>query len=117
MPAIQNICCHLQSKEEGNDQGSIQSTTLAQYIVWESDKNNRKHHKQESQEVDLFPTMDHKATGSIHGSMAKTKTNTNNKKDPQKKHRLGTVSKKKLEGLNLFHGTNLTLNSDVDQDT
>ena len=25
--------------------------------------------------------------------------------------------KKLLEGLNLFHGANLTLNSDVDQDT
>ena len=117
MPAIQNIFCHLQSKEEGNDQGSIQSSTLAQDIVWESDKNTRKHHKQESQEVSLFPTGDQKAARSIHGSMAKTKTNTINKRDPQKKHRLGTVSKKKLEGLNLFHGTNLTLNSDMDQDT
>ena len=117
MLAIQNMCCHLQSKEEGNDQESIQSSTLARDIAWESDKNTRKHQKQESQEVSIFPTDDHKAARSIHGSMAKTKTNKINKKDPQKKHRLGTVSKKKLEGLNLFHGTNLTLNSDVDQDT
>ena len=34
------------------------------------------------------------------------------------KHRPGTVSKNiLLEGLNRFHGANLTLNSDVDQDT
>ena len=37
--------------------------------------------------------------------------NINNKKDLQKKHRLGMVSKKELlEGLNMF--TNLTLTSD-----
>ena len=41
-----------------------------------------------------------------------------NKNDPQKKHHLGTVSKILLvEGLNQFHSANLTLNSDVDQDT
>ena len=38
--------------------------------------------------------------------------------DPQKKYRLGTVSKNiLLEGFNQFYGTNLTLNSDVDQNT
>ena len=38
--------------------------------------------------------------------------------DPQKKYRIGTVSKNiLLEGLNQFHGANLALNSDVDQDT
>ena len=37
---------------------------------------------------------------------------------PQKKYRLRTVSKNVLlEGLNQFHGANLTLNSDEDQDT
>ena len=43
----------------------------------------------------------------------------NNKNVPQKKHCLGTVSKKYfyLEGLNYFHGANLTLSSDVAQDT
>ena len=39
--------------------------------------------------------------------------NTNNKKDPQKKHHLRTVSKKLLEGLNMFNGTDLTLNYDM----
>ena len=42
----------------------------------------------------------------------------NNTNDPQKKYRLGTVSKNiLLEGFNRFHGANLTLSSDVDQDT
>ena len=38
--------------------------------------------------------------------------------DPQKKYRLGTNSKNiLLEGLNRFHGANLILSLDVDQDT
>ena len=41
----------------------------------------------------------------------------NNKKDTQKRHRFGMVSKKILEGLNMLNGTNLTFSSDVDQDT
>ena len=42
----------------------------------------------------------------------------NNTNDPQTKYRLGTVSKNiLLEGLNQFHVSNLTLSSDVDQDT
>ena len=42
----------------------------------------------------------------------------NNTNGPQKKYRPGTVSKTiLLEGLNRFHGANLTLSSDVDQNT
>ena len=38
--------------------------------------------------------------------------------NPQKKYHIRTVSKNiLLEGLNWFHGANLTLSSDVDQDT
>ena len=41
-----------------------------------------------------------------------------NTNDPQKKYRLGTVSKNVLlEGLNQFHVANLAFTSDVDQDT
>ena len=41
--------------------------------------------------------------------------NINNKKDPQKKHRLGTVSKNNLlEGLKYLYGANLTLISHMD---
>ena len=51
-----------------------------------------------------------------HKSTRNTRhTNIN---DPQKKYRLGTVSKNiLLEGLNRFQGANLALNSNVDQDT
>ena len=51
------------------------------------------------------------------GSMTDTHRNTN-KKDPQKQHRFGIVSKNDflLEGLNMFDFTNLPLISDVDQD-
>ena len=38
-----------------------------------------------------------------------TKINMTNKKDPKEKHHHGTVSKKSLEGLNMFNGNNLTL--------
>ena len=57
----------------------------------ENDKTAIKHHIQKGQEVSPFPTGDLKATRNNQDSMAKT--NTNN------------------------HGTNLILNSDVDQDT
>ena len=68
-----------------------------------------------SQEVSPFPTGDHKAARNRHGSM--TKTNTNNKKDPQKKQRLERSVRKSLEGLKMFDVTKLTLFSDVYQDT
>ena len=45
-------------------------------------------------------------------------TRHKNANDPQKKYHLETVSKNiLLEGLNPFHGANLILSSDVDQDT
>ena len=47
--------------------------------------------------VQLFP--DNKAAINRHDSMAKT--NTNNKKDPQKKHRLGMARKKITGGFKL----------------
>ena len=45
------------SKEEDND-NTIPH--LTQDTIWESDKNTRTHHKQESQEVSSFPAGDHK---------------------------------------------------------
>ena len=51
-----------------------------------------------------------------HKDIANTRQNKN-LKDSLKKYRLGTVSNILLEGLNQFNGANLTLNSDVDQDT
>ena len=57
----------------------------------------------ESQEVSPFPAGDHKAQQTdVHESI--TKQDRNNIHDPQKKQRLGTVSKNiLLEGLNRFN--------------
>ena len=44
-----------------------------------------------SQEVSPFPSGDHKAEMNRHESMTKQDINSTN--DPQKKYRLGTVSK------------------------
>ena len=60
---------------------------LTQDTTRESDKNTRKHHNQESQEVSSFPAGDHKAAMNRQDGM----TDTKYKKDPQKKRRLGTV--------------------------
>ena len=49
---------------------------------------------------------------------AKQTQERNNMNDPQRKQRLGRVSENiLLEGLNRYHGANLTFSSDVDQDT
>ena len=64
---------------------------LTQDTTWESDKNDRKHHIQERQEASSFPVGDHKAEMNNQESMINT--NMNYKKNPQKKHRLGTVNK------------------------
>ena len=61
--------------------------------------------------------LSQQAARNSEDSITKTNMKHNNKKDTQKKHHLGTVSKKILEGVNMLNGTNLTFNSDVDQDT
>ena len=63
----------------------------------------------EGQEVSPFPAGDHKASLNRH-TRKQQKQDRNNINDPQKKHRLGMVSKNVLlEGLNRF----ITLSSDV----
>ena len=51
----------------------------------------------ESQEVSPFPAGDHKASTDVHERI--TNQDKNKKNDPQKKHRLGTVSKYFIGGL------------------
>ena len=69
----------------------------------------------ESQEVSPFPAVDRKAQ--IFRRAQRHNKHKTEENDPQKTYGLGTVSKNIiLEGLNRFHGGNLTLNSDVDQD-
>ena len=58
----------------------------------------------ESQEVSPFPASDHKAQ--INRQRHNKHNTEKNIKDPQKKYRLGTISKNiLLDGLNRFHGT------------
>ena len=74
----------------------------------------------ESQEVSPFPAGDPKAHVNRRAQRhSKHKTEKKHIKDPQKKYRLGTVSKifywRALTSLTVH--TNPTLSSDVDQDT
>ena len=96
----------LQSKKKGKDQEyqykqapHMTQDTNEKVTTSQSDNTN------ESQKVSPFPAGDHKASKTdVHESI--TKQNRNNINDPQKKHRLGTVSKNNLlEDLNRFHGT------------
>ena len=83
------------SKEESKDQESIQSSTTPEpRHEREVDKNTRKHHTQESQEVSPFPVGDYKAERNRHDGIIKQ-----TRKHAQKKYRLGTVSKKITGGL------------------
>ena len=80
------------SKETKIRNRSNQVPHLTHDTTWESDKNSSKHHAQESQEASPCPAGGHKAVMNRHESMANTKYKQQN--DPQKKHCLGTVSKK-----------------------
>ena len=94
-----------ESKEEGKYQESIhQVPHLTQDTIWESDKTqeniayNRAKRSVLSQQVTTIRQ-------GIYKTVRQTNIKTNNKKDPQKKHRLGTVSKKitqRLKGEVLF---------------
>ena len=53
---------------------------------------------QESQEVSPFPAVDFKAASNRQAIIIKTNMKHKLQKDPQKKHRLGMVSKSKKEG-------------------
>ena len=72
----------------------------------------------ESQEVSPFPAGDHKAH-------INRRTQRHSKHKTEKTHKRSTKGVSPwngqlnilLEGLNRFNGANLTLNSDVDQDT
>ena len=108
---------YILSKEEGKNQDRYnQIPHPTQETIWESDKNTKQHHMQERQEVRPSQQMTTRQQGT---DMTAWQTwSTNNIKDSQKKHRFGTVSKRKiLEGcLNMFDGANITLICDVDQD-
>ena len=86
-----NEANNMKSKKWCKDQESIQSSTTPDPgYQWESDKLTE---DTESQEVSPFPAGDHKAHINRRAqNIANTRQNKNIK-DPQKKYRLGTVSK------------------------
>ena len=89
-------------KKDSKDQESIQSSTtpVPGYQMGKLQNHNRQHKK--SQEVSPFPSGDHKVAMNRRESL--TNTIHNNRNDPQKKYRLGTVGKNiLLEGLIRFH--------------
>ena len=72
----------------------------------------------ESQEVSTFPAGDHKATINRHAQ----KHNKHTTEITWMIHKRSTALERSgknilLEGLNLFNGANLTLSSDMDQET
>ena len=71
---------------------------LTQNTICENDKNTRKHHIQEPR-GQPFPAGDHKVARNRQESMTDNHKTQNNKKDPQKKHCLGMVSKTITGGL------------------
>ena len=94
-----------ESREEGKDQESVQSSSipdLGHHIgKWQKHK---KYNTQVSQEVSPFPAGDHKAARNRHDSV----TRTNMKRIHKRCTTAEWSAKKSLEGLNMFNGTNLT---------
>ena len=86
-----------ESREECKDQESIQSSAKpdpGQHMgKWQK---HSKHNTQESQEGSPLPTGGHTALRNRPDTIRNTtmKHNLDNKKDPQKKHRLGTTTQK-----------------------
>ena len=86
---------------------------LTQETIWVSDKNTRKRHTQESQEISPFPACDHKAARNRQNSIIKTYVKHKQRRRIHKRNTaLERSVKQLLEGLNMFNGANLTLNSD-----
>ena len=101
----------LQSKKKGKDQEPIQSSTTPDSgYQWESYKFTTRHQNREPR-GQPYPSRRTRK----HDIKDKTEKNIN---ESQKKHRLGTVSKEITGGLKLVsRRANLTLSSDVDQDS
>ena len=89
MAALNSFQC----KKGDKDQESIQSNTTPDpgYHMGKSQKDKETYKKNKSQEVSPFPAGDHKAAMNRRESM--NTQDINNTHDPQKKYRLGTVSK------------------------
>ena len=71
----------------------------------------------DSQEVSPFPAGDHKAHINRRAQRHSTRKTEKRKRSTKEGPPWNGQKNILLEGLNWFHGANLTLNSDVDQDT
>ena len=73
MKKNQTLFLHLEVKKKAKIRNRYnQVQHLTRDTIWESDKNTRKHHTQESQEVSPFPAGDHKAARNRYDSIIKT---------------------------------------------
>ena len=72
--------------------------------MWESDKNTRKHHIQESQEVSPFLVGDHKATRNRQDSMTDKHETQITKRTNKRSTTLERSVRKLLEGFNMYDG-------------
>ena len=91
-PSVYQSNDNIESKEEYTDQDMIQSSSTPDpEHHMESDKNTRKHHIQQRSSLsqELTTKLQKQTTKYDHQTR-----NTNNKKDPQKNHNIGTVSLK-----------------------
>ena len=98
-PTLTRRCFKVRKKAKIRNRNT-QVPHLTLDTVSESDKNTRKHHIQESQEISPFKAGDLKAARKRHDRMAKR--NANSKYVLQKMNRLGTLSDKITGRLKLF---------------
>ena len=72
--------------------------------------------RQERQERSPFPAGDNKYARIRQNSITKTNIKPSKQNGPTKEAPPGNGQQKSVEDLNMFHGTNLILNFDVDKD-
>ena len=71
------VVCIFRKSKEGTDQESYnQLPHLIQDTIWETNKNTRKHHTQERQEVSPLPAADRKAATNRQDNIIKTNVQT-----------------------------------------
>ena len=89
----------LNVRKKGNIRNrSNQVPHQTQNIIWKSEKKHKKHHKQEPR-GQPFPSRWPAGRKEQTGQYERQIRNTNNKKNPQKKHRLDMLCKKITGGL------------------
>ena len=105
--------CHKAWKKANIRNRYNQVPHLTQATIWVSDKHTRKRHTRESKEVSPFSAGGHKDARNRQNSIIKTCVKHKQRRRVHKRSTaLERSVKQLLEGLNVFNGANLTLNSD-----